>query len=96
MSGWISEVRLGDLHEAFKTKRMTAEELAQKLLARLMRNVHLAELVAAGLIAQLKRVKSTKQYDEVLARLYDFGDAGHRIWFRSDPQSPRRTEGRRT
>lgn len=84
MADWKTTLRIGDLHEAHQGGEMTIRDVAKQVADRLEKNRYSESLTS--LISRLKKVRSVKAYDSCLEALYNFADAGHRIWVDSSPR----------
>lgn len=82
MPNWLTTVRVGDLHAVYKAGGLISY-VALTLADRLRKNLY-ADMIGYE-IGLLEEVMTVEEYDDVLERLYDFGDEGHRIWFDPTP-----------
>ena len=90
MNNWKTTIKIDDLHEARRSGEMTIQQVARALAERLKKNRYAKDGphmcfaildVIDGLEDMAEAPESTvDDYDQCLAELYDFGDAGKRIW----------------
>lgn len=88
---WDHKVELGDLHEAREAGELSVGQVASRFAERLEK-IEDEELQAdlAMPIADLKCIAEDEdddnaqdEYNEILAEIYDIGDAGKRLWINS-------------
>lgn len=88
MANWKNTVKIGDLHEAYRTGKMPIAEMAACVAVRfkdLARRHPDLEDVVAGFL----EVEDADDYDDVLEVLYAWGDRDHRLWIDTvDRQDP--------
>lgn len=81
MSLWKTTIRIGDILSAFKAQTLSLQETGNSLAARLEKSKYASDLFSE--ISELKSLNDLEHYENLLIRLYDFGDFGHRISFDS-------------
>lgn len=90
MSRWKSEIRIDDIHKAYKNKVMTIQNAASLIAGRIEKNRFAKDLELIEIINQFKELSddpmaTDDEYDDVLESLYNFGDKGYRIWIEARP-----------
>lgn len=91
MVNWETTVKLDDLHELFKAKEITIQEVARGLAARLKANKYAEdlddEIMELEDLAEATLNECTEDlvewYDTLLNSIYSFGDWDHRIWIKT-------------
>jgi len=81
MANWLTTIKVGDLHEQVEDESLTLQEAAGILADRLEQSPYREEDEILDAVMDLRTVEDEYDYDDILERLYDFGDEGHRIWF---------------
>lgn len=79
---WQDRIDIGDLHTAYRAKRMKIQDVGVQVAARLEKT-RWAEALAADIRA-FRRVRTEDRYNALLEALYDFGDRGKRLWIGSE------------
>lgn len=80
MPQWKRVLKLGDLHEKYKRKAITVQELANGFADRLELLPYKEDPIIEMAVSLLREVEDIEQYDEVLSIVYEFGDINHRLW----------------
>ena len=80
MANWKETVVIGDLHVGYQCGKYTVEEVGNQLADRLEQTRYKEDWELGDIIFDLRCVGDEDEYDQVLQRLYDFGDEDHRIW----------------
>lgn len=85
MANWKSKLNISDLHSKWEKSEISTAEVAKEVAIRLKANkfANLQEL--QNIIDDLENLGEDSEahvddYDYCLEQLYNFGDAGHRIW----------------
>lgn len=81
MANWRTKIRLTDLHELNKAKKIEPTELGKEVAKRLKATKYAKDEVFEQIINLFENeVFDIEDYDNALCELYDFADEGHRIW----------------
>lgn len=91
MANWKTTVKIGDLHESYRNKEITAGQLSRLVCLRFRLNRYIKAAIDSDspdydwdientLEEMEEGVEDADHYDNCLSTLYSFGDAGHCIW----------------
>lgn len=81
MANWKSRVNIADLSTQYRNGEITPNALGKAVAERLKKNRFSEDL--AHVIEEFENAQDIEDYDCALEQLYDFADAGHRIWIES-------------
>ncbi len=84
MPQWKTSTKITDLNEEYDNGFITIHELGQKMKERFMQNPYYSSSNKfKAIVDDFEDVYHVDEYDTVLYHLYNFADAGNRIWIES-------------
>lgn len=93
MANWKATIYLGGLHAEYRAGKLDAKALGRKVAPLVRQLLRQYKGYAHEELEQIATdfetdVKTVRDYDIILDRLYDFGDRDHRLWVDTFKEKP--------